>query len=59
MSDLFSYNNQKNFKLVLDPEWYNLLRYEIESEYFNQILGKHFCLDVEGGTPLGWDLISK
>ncbi|MBT4397833.1 MAG: pseudaminic acid synthase, partial [Bacteroidetes bacterium] len=33
--------------------------YGLHPKYFNQILGKHFCLDVEGGTPLGWDLISK
>ena len=28
-------------------------------KYLNQILGKHFCSDVERGTPLGWDLISR
>jgi hypothetical protein len=50
MSDLFSYNNQKNFKLVLDPEWYNLLRYEIESEYFNQILD--FLIEEEQSIHL-------
>ncbi|MBC8343461.1 MAG: uracil-DNA glycosylase [Bacteroidetes bacterium] len=38
MTDLFSYNNEKNFRLVLCSEWVNLLKSEIEADYFNQIL---------------------
>jgi uracil-DNA glycosylase len=45
MTDLFTYKNEKNFNLQLGDDWKDLLKEEIESEYFDQII--HFLLDEE------------
>ncbi|MFC2113785.1 uracil-DNA glycosylase [Bacteroidota bacterium] len=43
--DLFSYNNEKNYKLTISEGWKKLLHHETEAEYFNQLLD--FLIDEE------------